>query len=74
MVSKGYSLSFLLKVQAVEFRKVHSWSIEHSEYIGRRSIMLTMVTQGKPLFLGYRELLGRQQLMQDCGVGEAEAA
>ena len=33
--------------------------------------MLTRVTQGKPLFLGYRELLGRQQLMQDCRVGEA---
>ena len=50
---------------------MHSRSIEYSEYIGRKSIMLTTVTRGKPIFLGYRELVGRQKLMQDCEVGVA---
>ena len=61
---EGVQQSFLLKMQAVGFYEVHSWSIEYSGYIGRKSIMLTMVTQGKSIFSGYRELIGRQQLMQ----------
>ena len=68
---EGVERSFLLKTQAVDFYELHSRSIEYSEWIGRKFITLTMVTQGKALFLGYRELLGRQQLMQDCGLGEA---
>ena len=29
--------------------------------------MPTMLTQGKAIFLGCRESVGRQQLMQNCG-------
>ena len=32
--------------------------------------MLTCIPQGKPYFLGYRELLGRQQPVQECRLGE----
>ena len=55
----------------IEFYKLHAWSIEYLEYTGRKSVMLTMFAEGKAIFLGYRELLGRQQLMQDCVVGVA---
>ena len=48
---------------------MHFWSIEYSEHVSR--IMLTMVTQGKCIFLGYRELLGGRQLVQEWGSGEA---
>ena len=58
-------------MQAVVFYKVLSWGIEYSEYIGCTSIMLTMIAHGKTFFLGYRELLGRQELMQEFGVREA---
>ena len=30
-----------------------------------------MVTQGNSLFLGYREVVGRQQPMRECGLGDA---
>ena len=33
--------------------------------------MLTMVPQGKFFFLGCRELVGTQQLIPECGLGEA---
>ena len=35
-------------------------------------IMLTMVTQGTSFFLGYREPVGRQQLIQECAPGQAQ--
>ena len=37
----------------------------------RKSIMHTMIVQGNTLLFSYRELLGRQQLVLDYGVGEA---
>ena len=42
------------------------WPLQRS-----RARRADIPTQGKALVLGYRELLGRQQLMQDCGVGVA---
>ena len=68
MEGEGVQRSFLFKMHAVEVCTVRSWGMEPSEYIGRKSIMLTVVAQGKTFFSGYRGLLGRQQLMQDCGV------
>ena len=67
--ARGVQPSFLLQLQAADFYAVQSLSIEYSECTHRKSIKLTMLRQGNTLFLGYRELLGRQQLMQDCGVG-----
>ena len=68
---EGVQQSSLLKMQAVELYKICFWSIECSDYVGRKSVMLTIVTQGKSLLLGYRELVGRQQQIQDCVLGEA---
>ena len=59
------------RMQAVDLHKVSFWSIAYPEYVGRKSIMLTMVTQGKSLFLGCWELVDRQQLIQECALGEA---
>ena len=39
----GVQRSFFSIKQAVEFSKVHSWSIECPEYIGHESIMHTML-------------------------------
>ena len=55
---EGVQRSSLLKMQALELNKVHFWSIEYSEHVGRKSIMLTVVTQGESIFLGYRQLIG----------------
>ena len=41
--------------------------LDYLEYIGRKYIILTMVTQGKTILLGNRELLGRRQLIQKRG-------
>ena len=67
MDGEGVQRPFLFKMHTVGFYKVLSWGFEYSEDVGRKTITLTRITQGKTFFSGYRGLLGRQQLMQDYG-------
>ena len=69
MEGEGVQRSILSKKHAVGVYKVQSWHIEHSGYICRKCIIHS--THGKTPFLSFWEVLGRQQLVLDCGVGDA---